>query len=128
MANVIGFILENSSDENLWILNWYTPLEGLKGKIFNVTCDGKGIPYEGIMMKRGQPIKEDYEQIAPGGSLSASVDLSEGYTIPIANQCKVDFKGRIYDVSTIGESIPKKVEDHRMVRIAGNATAFRVTP
>jgi hypothetical protein len=126
---VISFTLENSSDENLWILNWYTPLEGLKGKIFNVTCDGKEIPYEGIMMKRGQPTKEDYVQIAPGRSISASVDLLEGYTIPIANQCKVDFKGRIYDVSTAGESIPKKVEDHRMVsKIAGNATAFRVSP
>jgi hypothetical protein len=125
---VINFTLENSSDENLWVLNWYTPLEGLKGKIFDITCDGKEIPYEGIMMKRGQPTKEDYVQIAPGRSVSAFVDLLEGYKVPAANQCKVDFKGRIYDVATAGESIPKKVDDHRMVRIVGNAITFRVSP
>ena len=27
---VIKFTLENNSEENLWILKWNTPLEGLK--------------------------------------------------------------------------------------------------
>ena len=38
---VIKFTLENNSEENLWILKWNTPLEGLKKRIFNVICDGK---------------------------------------------------------------------------------------
>ncbi len=126
---VIKFTLENNSEENLWILNWNTPLEGLKNRILNVICDGKEIPYEGIMMKRGQPSKEDYVQITPGSSISASVDLLEGYAIPLANQCKVDFKGRILDISTNDESIPKKVEDFELLpKITGNATTFRVSP
>ena len=35
----INFTLQNTSNEKLWILTWYTPLEGLKGKIFQVTSN-----------------------------------------------------------------------------------------
>src|SRR5687768_10993951 len=68
---MIKFSLQNLSNENLWVLKWYTPLEGLKGKIFLVTCDGKEIPYEGPMFMRGQPKKDDYIHIEPGRSVSA---------------------------------------------------------
>jgi peptidyl-Lys metalloendopeptidase len=60
---VIEFTLENLSDHNVWVLTWYTPLEGLKGKIFEVTCDGKPVAYEGIMVKRGDPCRDDYVHI-----------------------------------------------------------------
>jgi len=29
--------------------------EGMRGDIFRVNCDGKEIPYEGMMAKRGDP-------------------------------------------------------------------------
>jgi hypothetical protein len=122
----IKFTLENLSNEDLWVLEWYTPLEGLKGKIFTVTCDGKEIPYEGMMMKRGQPTKDDYVHIDPGRSVSAEVDLSKGYTLPASKECLVEFKGRIYDFSTDGNSIPKRSEEHQILNITGNAVTFSV--
>ncbi len=46
---MIDFVLHNLSDKDLWVLTWYTPLEGIKGNIFHVICDG-------IMVK--SPMKE----------------------------------------------------------------------
>ena len=38
---IIEFRIENQSLKEVWLLKWYTPLEGIKGKMFDVTCDGK---------------------------------------------------------------------------------------
>jgi peptidyl-Lys metalloendopeptidase len=123
---IINFTLENLSNQNLWVLTWYTPLEGLKGKIFRVICDGTELPYEGPMVKRGQPKKGDYIHIEPGRSVSAEVDLSNVYKLPVCEECRVEFKGRIYDFSTDGDTIPKGSEEHHMVNITGNTVSFRV--
>jgi peptidyl-Lys metalloendopeptidase len=123
---IINFTLENLSNENLWVLTWYTPLEGLKGKIFRVICDGTEIPYEGPMVKRGQPKKGDYIHIDPGRSVSVEVDLSNVYKLPVCKECRVEFKGRIYDFSTSGDSTPKSSEEHQMLSITGNTVTFSV--
>jgi peptidyl-Lys metalloendopeptidase len=123
---IINFTLENLSNQNLWVLSWYTPMEGLKGKIFRVICDGTELPYEGPMVKRGQPKKDDYIQIEPGRSVSAEVDLSNGYKFPVSEECRVEFKGRIYDCSTSIDSIPKSSEEHQRLNITGNTVTFRV--
>ena len=36
----VQFFLVNDSSENLFVLNWFTPLEGLGGDIFQVRRDG----------------------------------------------------------------------------------------
>jgi hypothetical protein len=123
---VINFALENLSSEDLWVLKWYTPLEGLKGKIFRVSCDGKEIPYEGPMVKRGQPTKSDYILIHPGKSVSAPVDLSSVYKLSSSQKYLVEFKGRIYDFAISDDSIPKSTEEHQMIKIPGNTVTFRI--
>ena len=44
---VITFRIENTGARESWILTWYTPLEGIRGKIFEVVCNGQTLPYEG---------------------------------------------------------------------------------
>jgi peptidyl-Lys metalloendopeptidase len=124
---LIDFTLQNLSDHNLWVLSWYTPLEGLKGRIFEVTCDGKPIPYEGIMAKRGNPLREDYICIPSKGSVSVTTDLSKDYRIPQCNECKVKFRGRIYDFSNREDTIPKQSTQHSSIDIPGNVVSFRIT-
>jgi peptidyl-Lys metalloendopeptidase len=123
---VINFTLQNTQDEKLWVLKWYTPLEGLKGDIFRVICDGNEIRYEGIMVKRGQPSKADYTHIEPGRSVSTEVDLSMAYQIPESQSCTVTFNGMIYDYSASSNSIPKRESEQQMVNISGNSITFRV--
>lgn len=123
---VVNFTLQNTSNEKLWILTWYTPLEGLKGKIFQVTCEGKEIPYEGPMVKRGQPSKADYMYIEPGESVSKEFDLSRAYQVPESRACVIAFKGRIYDYTTSSNTLPKRAEEQQMVNIHGNSITIRV--
>jgi peptidyl-Lys metalloendopeptidase len=125
---IIKFTLYNLSDANIWLLTWYTPLEGLKGKIFLVTCDGKEIPHEGRMVKRGDPTRDDYIHVVPKGSVSTEVDLSSAYKIPICDECRVGFKGRIYDMLGNEDYIPQKRDEHRWVDIQGNSVVFRIFP
>jgi hypothetical protein len=123
---IVNFTLYNLSTEDLWVLKWYTPLEGVKGKIFNVICDGKQVSYQGPMVKRGQPTKNDYAHIAPGGSVSADTDMSNVYLLPASSQCLVQFKGLIYDFTTSAKIVPKNSEEHQMVNIPGNPITFRI--
>jgi len=122
----INFTLENLLDENLWVLNWYTPLEGMRGEIFQVKCDGKEIPYEGMMVKRGDPDRDSYIHIVPRGSVSEEVDLSSGYNLPISEDCQVDFKGRIYDILSDEGKLPRRSDEHQGMDITGKFVAFRV--
>ena len=41
----IRFSLHNPTERTLYIPTWYTPLEGIAGKIFFVTRDGDEVPY-----------------------------------------------------------------------------------
>jgi hypothetical protein len=122
----LGFRLENLTNKGLLILTWYTPLEGIKSRIFKVTCGGKEILYNGPMVKRAAPALEDYVRIGPKASISAKVDLSQAYSLPICSECLVEFEGRIHDiVHEDGTSQIEQGSQHGM-DIMGNAASFRV--
>ncbi len=76
------------------------------------------------MVKRGQPQKNDYLHIDPGGSLSKDVNLSNVYKLPVAQECEVQFEGKIYDFSMFDNDIPKKVGGHQTMNIMGNRVKF----
>jgi hypothetical protein len=75
----LEFTLTNASDLGLYVLEWYTPLEGIWGEIFRVTRDGRSMPYEGPLVSRASPLPEEYVFLEPGASVSATVDLSPAY-------------------------------------------------
>jgi len=75
----VKFTLTNNTAERLYVLKWFTPLEGLAGKIFRVERDGEAIPYGGILAKRGAPLPDEYILIDPGTPVSAEVDLATAY-------------------------------------------------
>jgi hypothetical protein len=123
---IITFRLDNTSNRDLRVLKWYTPLEGQQGKIFRVVCDGKELLYEGPMVKRGNPGKDDYVHIRSNNSVSSQVDLSETYTFPECNECLVEFKGKIYDVAESDESLPKQNGESKSITISGNSVTFKI--
>jgi len=86
------FTLTNTSSEGLFVLKWFTPLEGLAGDIFQIERDGAELPYVGKLVKRGAPTSDDYVWIDAGGSISAEVDLAEGYDFSQAGEYTVQFR------------------------------------
>ncbi|NEN95711.1 MAG: hypothetical protein F6K50_09270 [Moorea sp. SIO3I7] len=124
----IVFMLENLDVQPLWVLTWYTPLEGLKGRILQVICDGEEILYEGPMVKRGRPTQEDYVLIQPGESVSKEVELSSAYNLPVAAVCQVKFRGTIHDVVREESQIFGAEENYQGLEIPGNMVTFQISP
>ena len=88
----VRFTLTNFSSEGFFVLKWFTPLEGLAGDTFRVQRDGVDLPYLGKLVNRGPPIPADYVWIEAGGSISAEVDLAEGYDFSVAGQYALQFQ------------------------------------
>lgn len=123
----ITFTLENLTNRDIYVLTWYTPLEGVKGKIFKVTRDGTEIPYEGRMVKRGNPAREDYIHITSRGSSAPStVDLSLSFNMTVPGEYHVEFIKRVYDLTFNEHILPRKQAEHQGVHIPGNAVTFRM--
>jgi peptidyl-Lys metalloendopeptidase len=121
---VIGFTIENLCSVDVWVLKWYTPLEGMKGKIFELTCDGVDIPYEGRLMKRGNPEADDYVRLHPGESVHGEFDLASAYSLPVCKECRLKFKGRIHDVVFNHREVPRRADEHLSVDVPGNTASF----
>jgi hypothetical protein len=87
----VRFTLANESESDLYVLNWFTPLEGLGGDIFRVTRDGQRIRYQGPQASRGDPTPEAYTLIEAGGMASAEVDLSLAYDFSQPGNYTIEF-------------------------------------
>jgi hypothetical protein len=123
---VVTFRLSNAAHRDVWVLRWYTPLEGIKGKIFEVTCSGETVAYEGRLMKRSDPVAEDYVRVAAGDSAVADVDLAQAYTLRRCNPCVVGFTGRLSDVMWDPQHLPRPRDQHQPVTIDGNKVSFNI--
>jgi peptidyl-Lys metalloendopeptidase len=110
----IRFELSNGSDSTLRVLTWNTPLEGWKGTVLRVTRDGEELPYQGPMLKRGDPQADAYMEIPAGGKVDATVDLAEVYDVSRPGTYKVEADGDLIDV-TAGptEVIPRPRGRHQ---------------
>ena len=78
---LVSFTLANSSNITARVLTWYTPLEGLRARLFRVSRDGEDIPYRGRMVKRGTPALCDFVRIEPHKSVTVTIDLATGYNV-----------------------------------------------
>lgn len=123
---IVGFTLENGSDRTVYVLKWYTPLEGLYGNIFRVTRDGVEIPYAGPLAKRGDPQPDDYVEVRPRSTVSAEVDLAPAYNLSQPANYRVEFDGKLHDIATNKSSLPRTRDKQRGESISGNAVIFRI--
>ena len=122
----IDFTLYNHTDDSLFFLSWYTPFEGIKGKIFEVEFGGEELPYLGPMIKRGNPIFEDYIVIAPSDKIVTRVDLLPFYDFSIPGEYKVGFRGIVHDVRKTLIPGVQPGEPYNKMNITGNQIKFHI--
>jgi peptidyl-Lys metalloendopeptidase len=123
----LTFILVNDGDEVLFVLKWYTPLEGLAGEIFRVERDGQDIPYEGILATRGTPLSSDYVLLGAGESVSGDVDLATTYDFSAAGDYTVEFiSPRISHVARSEADMAKTMDDLGPVQIPSNRVRVKI--
>jgi hypothetical protein len=122
----LGFELHNPTDRTLYVLAWYTPLEGIAGEILQVTRDGQALPYQGMLAKRGDPLREEYVTLAPGEKVSAAVDLKTGYDLSAPGAYQVEFTAGLKDVVDDVSLVPRKRDEHRPVELSCNTLRFEI--
>ena len=125
----IRFVLTNPSQKPLWFLNWNTPFEGWRGSIFTVTDpQGTEVPYSGPMMKRGDPGREEYVQIPPGGTVDATADLANVYGLNEPGRYLLRVTGQIVDMTTEASTVPRPREQHQAVPLLCGEVELVLTP
>jgi peptidyl-Lys metalloendopeptidase len=123
----LQFTLTNNSDEELYVLTWYTPLEGIAGEIFRVERDGELVPYQGILAKRGDPSPDAYILIGAGESVSAEVDLATAYDFSKAGEYTIEFLSpSISHVARTEAEMAKTVDDLSPVQIPSNRVTIEI--
>ena len=123
----VRFTLTNISSEGLYVLKWFTPLEGLAGDIFQVQRDGVDVPYRGKLVKRGAPVAEEYVWIDAGGSISAEIDLAEGYDFSQAGQYTLQFRSpRLSHIARTPEDQANSVDELEMIQMPSNPVSVTI--
>ncbi|HYO65195.1 MAG TPA: M35 family metallo-endopeptidase, partial [Archangium sp.] len=73
--------LTNDSRHAVKLLKWYTPAEGLEESLLQVKLNGQDVAFTGPHYKRPAASEKDFLTLAPGESLSRTVDLGEVYDL-----------------------------------------------
>ena len=118
----LEFTLKNDTADTLEVLTWGTPFEGeFNDNLFEVTQDGRTLPYLGRQFKRGAPQKEDFVEIAPYGELSTTILLEKAYAIEGPGFYTVQYRKPYLRVITkqVEEQL-KPVESKRLEFKIGN--------
>ena len=123
----VTFTLTNHAPERLYVLTWYTPLEGIFGEIFRVEHDGQSIAYEGPLVMRGDPLPEHYVLLEPGASVSAEVDLATAYDFSQVGEYTIEFLSpRISHVAKTEREFATSVDDLGPVQIPCNPLSLSI--
>lgn len=121
----LKFTLKNTSETPMYILKWYTPLEGFAGWIFRVTRNGQEIPYEGIAASRGAPLPDEYVYLEPGGSTSAIIDMASVYDFSKAGTYRIAFiSPHISQIAYTEDEMAKSVDDLIPVEMPSNTVTL----
>ena len=76
-----SFEFTNNANEDLYLLKRNTPLEGLNSQFVSVSLDGRPLEYEGIIMYSLPPTKDEFVLLKAGESISASVQITDIFSI-----------------------------------------------
>jgi peptidyl-Lys metalloendopeptidase len=111
---MVSVTYRNVGNQSVSLLKWDTALNGgLTEDLFSIAFNDQQLPYSGIHAKRLAPSQSDYVQLAPGESVTGSVNLQSSYPI--------NFKGRYKVVMRNPGALASKTQSP----IAFNLTADR---
>jgi hypothetical protein len=122
----IRFQLTNRLDQPLWLLRWNTPFEGWRGTILSVSLQGRELPYQGPMVKRGDPPAADYMKLRAGESQIIGLDLSQSYDMSKSGLYTVKVTGGIQDVIQDGTQPPRPRDRFQPVGLVCNELTLDV--
>jgi peptidyl-Lys metalloendopeptidase len=98
----VEVIVTNTSNRVARVPKWQLPDARLEASLFRVSLDGKALPYEGPMVKRGLPTASDFAILRPGESRRSEVDLAAYYDMRQPGQYTVTLVSPLQHASLSG--------------------------
>jgi|CXWL01.1.fsa_nt_gi peptidyl-Lys metalloendopeptidase len=111
--------ITNRSSENLYVLRWETPLDGMSRSVFDVSLNGVPVRYMDKVVHWGHPEAKDFVKIAPGQTLSAEVNLAASYEMVDGGSYTVGFEGQLSYV-VAEDAVKGKVEELGSAQLAAD--------
>ncbi|WP_139826074.1 hypothetical protein [Derxia lacustris] len=122
--------LTNTGTRALWFLAWNTPFERSGpwfGRWLELRRNGRPLAFGGPMVKRGEPARADYLELAAGASLHASADLAQVFAIGARGDYELRPALRLLDWGEAPLPWPRSRADLAgATELACNAASFRV--
>ena len=89
---VVSISLNNATSENLEVLQYFTPLEGVMSNVFLLEYANEELAYRGPLVKRGPPTDADWLKLDAGSVLSAEVDISNAWDLGRAGEYSLQLR------------------------------------
>jgi hypothetical protein len=125
----VVFTIFNQGDSSVYLLTWYTPLEGVFGNIFQVTYMEQELPYLGPMVMRGDPLPDQYVLLEPGGSETVNINLSDVYDFSRPGDYTIEYKSPFISQVVLEQAdLAKSVDDLGPVLILSEPVSIRIHP
>lgn len=106
-ADSNGFVvllsLTNTSDQDVFILSYETPLNGLERSLFQIQRDGEAVPYTGRLVMRIGPLPENWIRVSAGETIQMKVDLTTAYDMTQAGYYTVGYGAMQHVISGVAE-------------------------
>ena len=80
---VCSFEFTNNANEDLYLMKRGTPLEGLFSEFLTVSVAGSPVEYDGPLVFYTPPTKDEFVLLKAGESISASVEITDAFSIDI---------------------------------------------
>jgi Lysine-specific metallo-endopeptidase/Hemopexin len=124
----LRYEVENTGGEDYSLLTWDTPLGGEVMNFLEVRHEGRAIPYDGRLVKRGEPSAESYRTIAAGETVVEELDLSESYALEDPGTYTVTLDFRYPDAIRGSGHGARRREEHEAVRLEPHSATFELVP
>lgn len=126
----LTFEIENVSDTDYRLLIWNTPLEGEVFNFLEVRCGDHVVPYDGRLVKRGDPSPDSYRKIVAGETIVEELDISESYALDEPGYYDVTLRVKFADVTPeVGVPLAARSrQEHRGITLDPVTTGFELLP
>jgi hypothetical protein len=125
----LEFSVTNQGDAGIYLLTWYTPLEGIAGRIFQVSYGGQELDYLGVLAMRGDPTPDQYIFLEAGESASVEVDLSQAFDFSRPGVYEIAFLSPWISYAGEGkDDLPESVDELGPVKIPSQPISLEVLP
>src|SRR5262245_27869807 len=126
----LRYEIQNISDDEYALLVWETPLEREVFRFVEVRRGDRRVPYDGRLVKRGDPTAESYRTIAAGQTIVEELDLSKYFAFEEFGTYTVTLHTRFLDAirRPSANDAPRRRYEHESFSLDPVSASFELVP